>query len=270
MKKFYILILIFILTSCSFLSHGQSLVLKNNQGQAIHVKIYNENGDKLAFVLHGLASNMNHQTVQTTKQAFLKNGYTVVTLDARYSLGKSDGDVAHVSLNTLSEDLETVVNWAKTQPFYHEPFAVAGHSLGGAASILYSKNHNHVNFLIPIAPVISGEQWKTSCMKNMPDFCKQWKEKGYYEYTLNGKSVNIFYSVVENAKSYNALDFADNITAPTLFIIAENDNIIEETDIQKTADLMNAKVVKISQSTHNFTRKQNLNDLYQAIDDFIK
>ena len=44
----------------------------------------------------------------------------------------------------------------------------------------------------------------------------------------------------------------------------------EEKDIQKAADLMNAKIVKISQSTHNFTNKQNLNDLYQAIFNFIK
>ena len=107
-------------------------------------------------------------------------------------------------------------------------------------------------------------------MKNMPNFCKQWKEKGYYEYKLNEKSVNIFYTVVDEAKSYNALEIARNITAPTLFIIAEEDRVIEEKDVQKVADLMKTKVVKISQSSHNFTQKQNQNDLYQAIYDFIK
>ena len=46
------------------------------------------------------------------------------------------------------------------------------------------------------------------------------KEKGYYEYKLREKSANIFYTVVEDAKSYNALELAQNIKAPTLFIIA--------------------------------------------------
>ena len=107
-------------------------------------------------------------------------------------------------------------------------------------------------------------------MKNMPNFCKQWKEKGYYEYKLNKKSANIFYTVVEDAKSYNVLELAQNIKAPALFIIAENDRVIEEKDVQNIAYLMKAKITKISQSTHNFTKKQNQDDLYQAIYDFIK
>ena len=270
MNKFCAIILIFILTSCSFLQNERNVVIQNNQGQSINIKIYNETGNKLAFVLHGLASDMNHQAVQTAKQAFLNSDYTVVTFDARYSLGKSDGNVSDVSLSTFSEDIETVVNWAKQQPFYRTPFAIAGHSLGGATAILYSYKNNNISFLIPIAPVIGGHQWENSCMKNMTDFCKQWKENGYYEYTKDGRSVNIFYTVVDNAKSYNALDLAGDITAPTLFIVAEKDRVIEEKDVQKAADLMKAKIVKISQSSHNFTNKQNLDDLYQAIFNFIK
>ena len=270
MKRFCAFILIFMLVSCSFLSNERSVLLQNNQGQSIYVKVYNENGNKLAFVLHGLASDMNHQVVQSAKKAFLDNGYTVVTFDARYSLGKSYGNVSDVSLNTFLEDLETIINWAKKQPFYREPFAVAGHSLGGATTILYSHNNDNINFLIPIAPVIGRQQWENSCMNNMPDFCKQWKEKSYYEYKLNDKSANIFYTVVEEAKSYNALELSKNIKAPTLFVIAEKDRIIEEKDVKKVADLMNAKIIKINQSTHNFTKKQNQNDLYKVIYDFIK
>lgn len=270
MKKFCVFILIFILANCSFLSNEQSVLLQNNQKQSIHVKVYNETGNKLAFVLHGLASDMEHQTVQAAKQAFLDNGYTVVTFDARYSLGKSYGNVSNVSLNTFLDDLETVVNWAKKQDFYHEPFAIAGHSLGGAAAILYSHNNDNISFLIPIAPVTGGQQWENSCIKNMPEFCKQWKEKGYYEYKLKNKSANIFYTVVDEAKSYNALKLAEDITASTLFIVAEQDRVIEEKDIENVSDVMNAKVIKISQSSHNFTKKQNQNDLYQAIYNFIK
>jgi alpha/beta superfamily hydrolase len=213
---------------------------------------------------------MNHQVVETAKNAFLDNGYTVVVFDARYSLGESYGNVSEVSLSTFLEDLETVVNWAKKQDFYHEPFAIAGHSLGGATTILYSHNNDNISFLIPITPVIGGKQWENSCMKNMPDFCKQWKEKGYYEYKQNNKSVNIFYTVVNEAKSYNALELAQNIKAPALFIIAENDRVIEEKDVQNVARLMKAKITKISQSTHNFTKKQNQDDLYHAIYNFIK
>ena len=260
------------LVSCSLLNNEHSVILKNNQGQSIYVKIHNGSGNKLAFLLHGLASDMNHQVVQSAKKAFLDNGYTVVTFDARYSLGKSYGNVSDASLNTFLEDLETVINWAKDQNFYREPFTVAGHSLGGAASILYSHNNDNISFLIPISPVISGQQWENSCMKNMPDFCSQWQKNGYYEYKLNEKTANIFYTVVENAKSYNASEIADNITSPTLFIVAEKDRVIDEQDVQSVANIMTTKVktVKIAQSTHNFVNKQNQTDLYEAIINFIE
>lgn len=270
MKKFCFFILIFILSSCSFLRNERRIVLQNNQKQSIHVKVYNETGNKLAFILHGLASNMNHQVVQTAKKAFLDKGYTVVIFDARYSLGESQGDVLNASLNTFLDDLKTVIEWTKKQPFYHEPFAIAGHSLGGATTLLYSQNNDDISFLIPISPVVGGNQWENTCMKNMPDFCKQWKEKGYYEYKLKEKSVNIFYTVVDEAKSYNALEFVQNIKAPALFVIAEKDRIIEEKDVKKVVDIMNAKIVTISQSSHNFITNKNQNDLYQAIFNFIK
>ena len=49
------------------------------------------------------------------------------------------------------------------------------------------------------------------------------KWQGYYEYKLKEKSANIFYNVVDNAKSYNAVKLAQNIKAPTLFVIAEKE-----------------------------------------------
>lgn len=51
---------------------------------------------------------------------------------------------------------------------------------------------------------------------------------------------------------------------------AEKDRVIEEKDVHKVADLIKAKIAKISQSTHNFVKKQNQDDLYKAIYDFIK
>ena len=101
-------------------------------------------------------------------------------------------------------------------------------------------------------------------------FCKQWKEKGYYEYEMNGRVANIHCTVVESAKSYNALYVANNISTHTLFVSAENDRVIEEKDVQKKADFMKAKIVKIDESAHNFATKQNQTDLYQAIFDFVE
>ena len=60
--------------------------------------------------------------------------------------------------------MKTVVDWAKKQPFYHEPYTVAEHSLVGVTTILYAENNDNISHLIPIAPVVSGQQWEDTCI----------------------------------------------------------------------------------------------------------
>ena len=82
---------------------------------------------------------------------------------------------------------------------------MAGHSLGGASVLQYSaENASVIDAVIPITPVVSGVTWENSCMFYMPDFCKDWKKKGFYDY----QTVVLPYTVVEEAKNYDALRLA--------------------------------------------------------------
>ena len=207
--------------------------------------------------------------------AFLDNGYVVVTFDSRYSVGNSGNGVPFVRLSTYVEDLETVTAWAKTQPFYSEPFALAGHSLGGATVLQYGALHpEKVNVLVPIAPVISGKSWEQSCMANLGDFCKQWKQKGAFSYTepTNNKTVSIPYAVVTDCLNYDAMTLADKIKAKTLIIAAENDEVLNPDEMKAFADKLatRGQAAVVPASGHNFVSTQNQADLYKVIDGFIE
>lgn len=272
MKKFYILILLIFTISCNISSYPANLWISNTQNEQLYVSIDGMNNishHKLAILQHGLASNMNHVAIQTAKKAFLDNHYVVITFDSRHSLGKSDNEVEKVRLQTFYEDLQTVVNWAKTQKFYQEPFALAGHSLGGASVLMFAAQYpDKVSTLIPITPVISGDLWEKSCMKNMTDFCHEWKQNEFYQYTdlKSRKTVNIPYAVITDSKNYNAQKIAPQIKAKTLLIGAQNDIITDEKDFP---DLVNGNKLVINSSGHNFENIQNQNDLYQAITAFL-
>lgn len=275
MKKIIFCLLLFIL-ACSKIEQLNEVFIKNAHNEAIYIKLdgwQNFSQHKLAFLQHGLASNMEHSAIQTAKQALLDNGYFVVSFDSRYSLGKSDGEVRQASLSTFVDDLTSVIDWSKKQKFYQEPFAISGHSLGGASVIQYAALHpQQINILIPITPVISGELWEKSCMENMSDFCHQWKEIGFYEYKTDTRTAVIPYQLIEDTKSYNALELAPDIKAKTLLIAGEKDIVINPQDIQTLSEQFQApeKFVLIPQSGHNFETKQNQADLYQTISDFIK
>lgn len=270
MRKFYLAILILVLAACSS-QPPQEAQIENSQHEPIYLQISGQQTaekDKLAIIQHGLASDMTHPAVQAAKQAFIDNGYLVITFDSRYSLGKSGGGVANVRLSIFVDDLQTVIDWAKTQNFYHEPLALAGHSLGGAAVLQYAAEHPaQVGILVPITPVVSGQKWEDSCMANMTDFCTDWKKNGFYNY----ETVVIPYQVVEDAKTYDALQLADSITADTLLITAAHDTVITPEDVKELYNVMlgQKRLAVVPNSGHNFETLQNQKDLYNFIADFL-
>ncbi len=227
---------------------------------------------KLAFIQHGLAADRNHQVVRQAARAFIDAGYVVVAFDSRHSLGKSGQDVGNARLTTFEQDLEDVVSWAQTQDFYAEPFAVSGHSLGGASVLQYAANHpEKTAIVVAVAPVISGQAWENACMVNMTDFCKNWQKNGNYAYQYNGKEYLISYQTVEDAKNFDALKISDNISADVLLIAAQNDNIIPPQDINRLYEKLKfvKQMTTVANSKHNFELEQNQSDLYQAISHFL-
>lgn len=277
MKKILSLFLLLVTMACHELPNSTETYIQNTENEKIYLKaegLQNAQYHKLAFIQHGLASNMDHQAVQAAKRAFLAHHYVVITFDARHSLGNSDNNVMAVSLDSFEEDLKTVIAWAEKQPYYQEPFALAGHSLGGAAVLQYSaKNPEKVGILIPITPVISGKLWEKSCMENMQDFCLKWKADGFYTYqdSKNHKIAMIPYNVVRKTANYDANDLTPTITANTLIIAAENDVVIATDDIQTVNNkIKNGHTVTIFASGHNFETPQNQSDLYNVIDNFLQ
>jgi pimeloyl-ACP methyl ester carboxylesterase len=276
MKKTGILAFGVVLSVCMAVFSAKAEWIENAQHEKIYVKadgVENARNHKLAVIQHGLASNKEHQAVQAAKKAFLDNGYTVILFDSRHSLGEGDNDVEKVSLTTFEEDLETVTAWAKTRPFYSEPFALSGHSLGGASVLQYAAKYpDRVNVLIPISPVLSGQLWEKTCLKNLSPFCAEWQKNGSYEYTdpQNHKKAVISYSVIDTAKGYDATTLAPAVKAKTLLITAEEDLVVNASDVQHFAPLLpNGQVVTIVDSGHNFDTLQNQTDLYTAINAFL-
>ncbi len=276
MKNIYITVFILFIFACTNIVPTKEIWIQNKQSENIFIKVDGLNNapyHKLAIIQHGLASHMNHVAVQEAKQAFLNNHYVVITFDSRYSLGKGNNDVEKVQLKTFLEDLETVADWAKNQPFYSEPFALVGHSLGGASIIEFgAKYSSQVNILIPITPVISGKSWEKSCMENMSEFCRFWKHNGTYKYTdeQNHKTAVIPFSVVTGCTHYNAYSLAKQINAKTLLIAAENDIVINPDSIKKLSkSFTNSHVSIIKSAGHNFENSENQTNLYQAINTFL-
>lgn len=240
--------------------------IKNRKNKNVAVSIENEQGKNgLVFIAHGLSSTYNHAHIQKYAEAFLEDDYVVVRHDATNSLGQSDGEIKDATLTSYYEDFEDVINWASSQPWYKEPFVVAGHSLGGACNLIFTyKNPEKIKALAPTSAFLVGEITLGAYDKETMD---KWEKDGYRleeSKSRPGIIKRFNWTFVEDLRKYNLLEKAQLVKAPTLLIVGEKDIL---TPLQSQIDLYNKissakkELHIVKGSEHTYMTKEHLDEV---------
>ena|SRR3989344_1562333 len=202
----------------------EKLFLSNRKDQKIAVIVdQSPKQTGLAFVMHGLSGFKEQLHIRAFAESFKEKGFTVIRFDATNTFGESDGDYADATVTNYYEDLEDVIGWAKTQPWYQEPFALAGHSLGGICVALYAEKYpERVKAVAPISTVISGKlSMETDKYKNAAE---EWKRTGWdIEIGHGGRVKRLKWSHMEDRLKYDLMPQANKLTMPVLLIVGEKD-----------------------------------------------
>lgn len=251
----------------------QKLKIKNRKDQNIVVLIEEAQSPKgLAFVMHGLSGNKDQPHIATFADAFKEKGVTVVRFDTTNTFGESDGKYEDATITNYYEDLEDVIVWTKTQPWYIEPFCLVGHSLGGVCTILYTEKHpEEVKGLAPISTVVSG---KLSAETRGPEEMKQWQETGWEEEKSSrapGGVKRLPWSHMVDRLNYDVLREVDKLTMPVLLIVGSEDDSTPPEHQQLLYEKLPGKkeIHIIKNSTHTFVEKDDLDEIKQIFLDWI-
>lgn len=211
------------------MNFNSKVAIQNRHGLTILVKYLEcpAKSEKLVIIQHGFSGSMVEPHIQAFCQTYLDNDCNVLMLDCTNSFNDADGDVKDNTIQTHYDDLEDVIKWASTQEWYSEPFALAGHSLGGLSIITYAHNHpDKVSSLFPAATVISGKHLEEANLFRSPKEYEAFKSAGKMEiecsYKENVKSYRP-YSWIETMWNWNAINYAANITCPTLLVVGSDD-----------------------------------------------
>ncbi len=204
----------------------EKLFIKNRKGQKISVIVEQpENPVGLAFVMHGLGGFKEQLHIEVMAKSFVDAGYTTVRFDATNAFGESDGDYADATVTNYFADLEDAISWAKNQKWYREPFVLAGHSLGGLCTMLFTEQHPElVKALAPIATVLSGEMHANTSqsLERMPE----WKRTGWLiteSHSKPGIMKKLKYGFIKDILRFDAMKDLREVTVPVLIIAGEND-----------------------------------------------
>ncbi len=212
---------------------------RNNLNMSIRLNLDN-NRNKLVILEHGLGARKEYPHMLVLENFFVKNGYNVVSIDACDSNNDSDKSLEGITFSGHYNDLEDAINWAKTQNFYSEPFALAGQSLGAQSVVLYAGNYpNKVNVLLPVAFCwINGkEESKTSTRREIIE------KQGFAEKISKstGKSFLIKKNYLDDLENYNLESTIKNIKAHTYIFIGTEDKDMHIRNSKKLYDLLTCK-----------------------------
>lgn len=248
--------------------------IKNRKNQNISILIEeNPNAKGLAFVMHGLSGFKEQDHISMFAKVFSDNGYTVVRFDTTNTFGESDGDFEDATITNYYEDLEDIINWAKTQNWYKEPFCLVGHSLGSICISLYSQKHPiEIKALAPISTVVSG---KLSVEVESKEELDNWKKTGYSitkSNSIPGLIKKLKWSHIEDRLKYDLLKNVNKLSMPVLMIVGEDDPTTPLKHQKILFDKLSSKkelhVIKGAQ--HTFRDKSHLDEIYNIFDKWIK
>jgi pimeloyl-ACP methyl ester carboxylesterase len=252
----------------------EKITIKNRKNQNIIIlleKINNQKG--LAFIMHGLGGFKEQDHIKTFADAFIDKNYTVVRFDTTNTFGESDGDYQNATITNYYDDLEDVIKWAENQDWYQEPFVLAGHSLGGISTALYSEKYpEKVKGVAPISLVISGKLWFEN---KDEDFIKKWKKEGTWN---KGESASkpgtmkiLKWEFAEDVMRYDVLRDVDKLTMPVLLIVGENDTTTPLAQQELLYDrLLDKKEIHIIKGAeHTFRKKKHLEKIRKIFINWI-
>ncbi len=255
------------------------LTIRNSRGEKLSVAVerpQNAVCGRLVFIQHGLSGHKGQVMVRRPAAAFLDNGFVVVTFDSRHSFGESDGRLEYATLSSFVEDLETVVEWAKGEDFYHEPFALSGHSLGGGSVLRFAEtNPAKVGLLVPVAAMVGGKYFIRSRLLNERDAYRRWQQEEFqYRENKNHPEINgwLSFDVVRDMLRYNLVREAGSICCPTLLVTGDQDPSSTVYNNKKLLECLQCRkqLTILKECGHLYEKRANAEDLQQTICDWVK
>ena len=204
----------------------QKISIPNRTGKRIVLIVDYDRSDKgLAFVMHGLGGFKEQEQIAVCAQAFKEHQLTAVRFDVRNTFGESEGLYEDANVTNYLEDLEDVIAWAASQPWYHEPFYLAGQSLGGICVLLYARAHPlAIKGLAPISTVISGELQLSHAS---PEERKTYEESGWKSVpsvTRPGTFKNLrWHQFADDILRYDVLPLAPRLRMPVFLAVGSVD-----------------------------------------------
>ncbi len=216
----------------------------------------------VAIIMHGFNTNSRQHPFYNLTRQLLEKGIATLRFDFSCH-GRSEGDMALMTVEQLMADAETFYSYAKELPFVSEVYLV-GYSLGGIiASHIAVKHKEEVHKLVLLSPAADIQMRAKAGFffgnlydpNDPPEVMETELFRIGRPYFLSAQKVEVY----EHLKAYDG---------SALVVFGEEDQYVpREKTLQYQDVLRNLKIVPIPEAGHLWEKNSDL--AVQAIVDFL-
>ena len=206
-------------------------IVANDIGEDLHLHIDAPHDDgRTAFIQHGLTGSITDDLYLRVRKSYLDNGWNCVAVECTNSLNGAGGNLAEFTVERHVQDVRDAIEWAIAQGMANDPFALAGHSMGGH-SVLRNAAHfgKAVDHVISSGPVTTGQNLFDAWAQNLAQEIDDWRSQGRYDFDnfVQG-SLNKGYIPFDAWGEWKTHDIAtclNDISSQIHFVVGEDDNL---------------------------------------------
>jgi len=222
----------------------------------------------VAIFLHSVSGTVETPVSNVLAEAFRARGYTVLRFDAHNGLNEHGAHFTTFTATNFYTDLEHVLAWAKTQPWWQDPVTLVGHSIGGLVALLYVENHpDTTTRLVLLNPTLSGASYIAAFSTSDPEGFAQWQKTRLrtVQHPLSTESYGLSYGFVEDLMQYDYLENVLPLSGKATVLSGSRDVTSPPATVKTFAESAHATCITLEGVPHTPTTRTELHALQEAL-----
>ncbi len=247
----------------------QALTFRDPQGHRVSAILTTPPAPttRVAVLCHGFLSNKNSRTNQTLTAQLIPLGIATFRFDF-FGQGESEGPFERITVTLALQQALAALAFVESKGY--RQIALEGSSFGGLVATLAAAERPGLACLALKCPVADFPE--TLQLEFGPDGMAQWKATDTIPDVTGGPGrVRLLYAFYEDCTKYSGYAAAEAITAPTLIVQGDKDQLVPPHQSRRLLDSLRKekRLELLPGADHEFTRPEDFATLTRLLGDWI-
>ncbi len=220
---------------------------------------------------HGFRADKSSGKLVALGNELPKHGIAFLRFDFS-GHGESEGKFEDTTVTNQVDDLRSALDFVCGHENLDETkTGVVGSSLGGMVAVISAAEDERIKCLALLCPL------SDFTIINLPQYSKEklkeWKEKGttLVRTFKNGTTLPIKYRFYEDGLSYDVYKTAEKVSAPTLILHGDGDDVVPLSQSQELVKHLNGEkeLAIVHGASHRFEEPEHFEQVFNTVVGFM-